>query len=654
MEKKLSKDAYGGVEGSKYKPYISRDAKIQEITPTVIVIGIILAVLFAASNAYTALTAGMTVAAGIPGAILGGGILAVISKKSNALNTNIMQGMASAGESIASGMTFVLPAVFLIGQDVSFFTGFLVGTAGSLFGIGVTSLVHNYLIVAEHGNIVYPEAMAISETVVSADAGGEGLKIMGLGAGFGAIMTIISTQITGLTQTTLSFAGDKFKYQWQTDANPLLLGIGFIVGIEVGLAMLAGGVLANFAIIPLLGYFASNADPSAVAWNNPDLLLVNMTAADLQSTYTKYIGAGMMLAGGVIGAIKLIPIIISSIKETIEGSSNTTSEGESGGITGLLFIVSVVLLLVSSIFITSTIVMAIVAIILIMLFSFLFAIVATRMTGDIGTSNLPVSGMTIASLLLVTVVFVIFGQISNNAAWTDAQGNLTILLALTAVVTAISISGGYSQSQKATFVLGGSVNKMQKFYAISSVVGVATSVAVIKLLAEQIVNNPTMVPAPQATLMASITQGILENSLPWTIIFVGIFLAIVLFMLDLPIMTFAIGFYLPLGTVSIVFIGGLLRYILDKKNASNPEQLEAKVEKGTVFSSGLIAGGAICGLVGAFFAVLAGTEGMSKYFFYLGVDNSTPLLDGNVVALILIVVMALITFFYIDKKVDRK
>lgn len=649
MEKKLSKEAYGGVSGSKYKPYISKEAKLQEITPQVIIIGIILAILFSASNAYAALTAGMTVAAGIPGAILGGGILAIISKKSNALNTNIMQGMASGGESIASGMTFVLPAVFLIGQDVSFMTGFLVGVAGALFGIGVTSIVHNYLIVDEHGTIVYPEAMAISETVVSTDAGGEGLKIMGLGALLGSIMTIISTQITGLMSTTVSFTGDKFKYQWQTDANPLLLGIGFIVGIEVGIAMLAGGILANFAVIPLLGYFTSLADPSAVAWNNPDLALNAMTAADIQSTFTKYIGAGMMLAGGVIGAIKLIPVIISSIKEVM--GSNSAAGDEGNGITGLLFIVAIVLLFVAAFFITSSILMLIVAVLLILLFSFLFSIVSAKMTGDIGTSNLPVSGMTIASLLIVTVVFVLFGQLTGDAGWTSAEGNLTVLLALTSVVTAIAISGGYSQSQKTTFILGGNKLVMQKYYSLAAIFGVASSVAVIKLLSDQIVNNPSMVPAPQATLMASITQGILQNNLPWTIIFVGIFLALVLFLLDLPIMTVALGFYLPMGTVSVVFFGGLLRWMIDRRNANRPAVLEAQVERGTIFSSGLIAGGAICGLIGAFLAVFGGEAGMSAYPFFFATEE--PLLSGNGFALIGFIAMFVISYLFINKDVKK-
>ncbi len=643
MSKKLSKDAYGGVEGSNYQPFVSKSENQTEVTPLVIGIGIVLAILFAASNAYAALTAGMTVAAGIPGAILGGGILTVITRKGNALNTNLMQGMAAGGESIASGMTFVLPAVFLIGQDVSFLTGFLVGTGGALLGVAVTSIVQNYLIISEHGHIVYPEAMAISETVVST-TGGEGLKIMGAGALVASVITILSSQITGLMNTTVSFVGDKFKYQWHTDANPLLLGIGFIVGLEVGVAMLAGAILANFAVIPLVGYFVELANAQASAWNDPSLLLNSMAAGDIQAVYTKYIGAGMMLTGGVVGAIKLLPVIKSSLAEL---RAADTSSGNSSK-TGLIAGVAAIILLIATVFISSSILMILVTFILILFFSFLFSIVASRLTGDIGTSNLPVSGMTIASLLIVTVTFVIFGRLTGNEFWTSPEGNLTVLLALTAVVTAIANSGGYSQSQKATFVLGGNANVMQKYYAIASVFGVATSVAVIQVLSDQIVNNPDMVSAPQANLMASITQGILSNDLPWTIIFVGVVIAFVLFLLDLPIMTVALGFYLPMGTVSIVFFGGLLRYVIDKRNAHDEELLTAKIERGTIFSSGLIAGGAIVGLIGAFLAVLGGENGMFAYPFYVGTSDGA-LLSGNGIAFLLIVALFVITYAYINK-----
>ncbi len=652
MEKKLSKDAYGGIKGSQYKPYIGKENKNQEFTMQVLVIGILMAMLFSASNAYTAVTAGMTVAAGIPGAILGGGILTLVAKKNNILGNNLIQGMSSSGESIASGMTFVLPAVFIIGQDVNFITGVFVGIAGALLGIAITSLVHNHLIIEEHGKLIYPEAMAISETLVTTSNGGSGLKTMGAGFSVGGLFVLLSNQVTGLFSTTFSYIGEgDYKWQWQTDANPLLLGIGFIVGIEVAAMMFAGTILANFAIIPLIGFFAQNVDPTIPAWNDPELLISQMNALDIQNTYTKYIGSGMMLAGGLIGAIKLLPIIIKSIKETINGQEVDEDEMKNKkNITGVILVVGLLFLVMSTVFISSSAGMVIVSIVLIFLFSFLFSIVAARTTGDIGTSNLPVSGMTIASLLIITVIFLIIGNISGNKNWTNESGNLAIILALTTVVTAIATSGGYAQSQKTTFIVGGTKSTMQKVYTIAAVVGVIGSVSTIFLLKPLVLNTPGT--APQANLMASITEGILSSNLPWIIIGVGIAIAIVLYIMGLPIMTVALGFYLPIGTVSIIFVGAILK-VLIQKITKDKEQLELKEAKGTIFSSGLIAGGAIIGLIGAILAVLAPNGDMSKYFFYFGEKNGESLFYSNGYSFLMIILLVTIVFMYINKKVKK-
>ena len=651
MADKLSKQAYGGVEGSKYIPYVGSKSGLKDFTPLVVVIGIGLAVLFAASNAYTAVASGMTVAAGIPGAILGAGFLAILAKKTNVLNTNVTQSMSTAGESMASGITFVLPAIVLIGQDINFITGVIVGLTGAILGIGITSLVHNYLIVEEHGKLVYPESMAISETVVTTEGGGDGLRKMMSGAVVGGFLTAVSTQISGLISTSFALAGEKIKWQWTTDANPLLLGIGFIVGLDVAIMMFAGTVLANLAVIPLIGYFSQMANDTAAAWNNPELLIHAMSGADIQGTYTKYIGAGMMLAGGLLGALKLIPVIIASLKETFKGQevkgTSGVEETQGKGATGILLLIGMVLLITCALFIASGVLMIVVSLVLIFLFCFLFAIVAARMTGNIGTSNLPISGMTIASLLVVTVTFVIFGNITGDEIWTSKEANIIILLALTTVVTSISNSGGYAQIQKVTFVLGGNRNSIQKVYALATVFGVVATVGVLFLLKDQIVNTEGM--APQASLMAAISEGILSGNLPWTIIFIGVFIAVVLQFLGVPIMTVALGFYLPMGTVTIIAVGAVINEIVKQANKKDSQQLDAKLEKGTIFSSGLIAGGAIIGLIGAFLAVLAPGGAMQNYFFYVGGD--TPLLNGNVYSLIAIVALILVSFFYINKKV---
>ena len=470
------------------------------------------------------------------------------------------------------------------------------------------------------------------------------------GAAVGGFLTAVSSQILGLISTSFALAGEKVKWQWTTDANPLLLGIGFIVGLDVAIMMFAGTVLANFAIIPLVGYFGQLANDSAAAWNNPELLINTMSGADIQGTYTKYIGAGMMLAGGLIGAIKLIPVIIASLKATFKGSKGASGveETEGKGATGILLLIGVVLLITCALFIASGVLMIVVSLILIFLFCFLFSIVAARMTGNIGTSNLPVSGMTIASLLVVTVTFVIFGNITGSEVWTSKEANIIILLALTTVVAAIANSGGYAQIQKVTFVLGGSTNSIQKVYALATVFGVIATVGVLFLLKDQIVNTEGM--APQASLMAAISEGILSGNLPWTIIFIGVFIAVVLQFLGVSIMTVALGFYLPMGTVTIIAVGAVINEIVKRVNKNDPQQLDAKEEKGTIFSSGFIAGGAIIGLIGAFLAVLAPGGAMQNYFFYVGGD--TPLLNGNVYSLIAIVALVLVSFFYINKKVN--
>lgn len=655
MQKKLSKEAYGGIHGSKYQPYVTNGESLKQITPTVLLFGVILSIIFAASNAYSGSISGLTVAAGIPGAILGSGFMAVFVKKSNVLNVNVLQGMSSGGEAIASGMIYLLPAFFILSLHVTFVVAVLAGITGLLLGIGFTSIFYNYLIIEEHGELIYPESLAISETLVSSDAKGDGLKVMGYGAGFGSLLTLVSTQFLGLFNTTFALAGSKFKWQWMTEANPLLLGIGFIVGLEVALAMFAGSILANFVIIPLIAEFTTHADPSFVAWNDANMQVVNMTAADIQNIYTKYIGAGMMLAGGFIGAIKLIPVIWKSLKETFAPRKNIENVNSSKmNLNIILIILGLMMSVVISVIYSTNISMIFLSIVLIILFSLVFSIVSSRMTGDIGTSNLPVSGMTIAALLVVTVSFVACGQISGNDIWTNKVGNAAILLIGTAIVTSISVAAGYAQTQKVTYIIGGSKDQIQKIYILAAIIGVLTTVLVIFLIAPEAQTNSQIL--PQANLMATLTNGILTGNLPWAIIFVGIFMAVVFYFLDLPIMTVALGFYLSMATVTIILIGALLRVIIKKVNSKNKEQRELKEEKGIIYSSGLVAGGALTGLVGAVFAVIAGGQIYNSPIFLgasKGANAGAAMFSGNLSAILLILVLVLVSFFFVNKKVKK-
>lgn len=588
--KKLSKSAYEGVKGKDYVPYV-REKSSSEGSPVVLIAAILLAILFAASTAYSGMKAGLTVAAGIPGSILGSVIVAALAKEKGILGKNLLQGASSGGESIASGMIFVLPAVIILGYDLGLVEGVLVGVAGALFGIGISTLVHDYLLVEEHGVLPYPESMAIAETLVASEGAKESVKYMGIGFLISGILTLVSGSVLNLANNLFKFVKETgYKVQLSIEASPMLLGIGYIVGIEVGMALFAGSLLANFAVLPLIGYFSELAADSQMVWNNPSLPINAMAVSDIANSYLKYIGAGMMLSGGLIGAIKLIPVIVSSVKKTL-GTAPAAGEGKGVGIYAL--IISVVLTALMAFIISSgNIAMTIIAGLLSMFFGVLFVIVAGHLTGTIGTSNLPVSGMTIASLVVITVVFRIMG-------WVSPESNKALLLFGTFVVTAIAIGGGYMQSQKVGFVLGGDKNVMTKYFSIASIAGVVTVTAMMILFASKI--GQTGVDAefalPQANMMATLTSGILEGNLPWAMIIAGAVMGVFFFLLKLPVMSVAVGFYLPIATTSIILIGGILRLLIEKTSKS-VEDKEAKISNGISLSAGLVAGASIIGLIG--------------------------------------------------------
>lgn len=630
MENKLSKDAYGGIAGKDYVPYVAGAKSGGNIA--VLIIGIILAVLFAASTAYSGMKSGLTVAAGIPGSIIGSAFIAAFAKQKGILGKNILQGMSSGGESVASGIIFVLPAVLLIGADISFVEGLVVGVGGVLFGIGIAALVHNYLIVEEHGKLMYPESMAISETLVASEGAGETLKYMGIGFGIAGIITVITSSFLNVTNNVISFVNERFyKWKFEVEVSPMLLGIGFIVGMEVSLAMFAGSILSNFGIMPLIGYFAELGREGANVWNSPDVGIREMQVSHIAGSYVKYIGAGMMLSGGLIGAIKLIPVIISSIKETLGAKAASGADSSSAG--KIILIGGIVVAFIAGFVISGgNILMAITASLLSLFLSLLFVIVAGRLTGTIGTSNLPVSGMTIASLVLITLLFVGMG-------WVNSENNKSLLLFGTFVVTAIAMAGGYSQSQKVTFIIGGNKNEMQRYFTIAGVVGVVVVVGTILLLSSQLslTGDDVKFALPQANLMATLTAGIMSGELPWVMIIVGAVMGVVLFMLQLPVMTVAIGFYLPISTTSIILIGALIRMFVEKTSSSDKEK-EVKVANGIGLSSGLVAGGSIVGLLGIILQVTGVLSGAGPEGFAASNTMAFIILAGLVIATIIPIV----------------
>lgn len=627
MKNKLPKEAYGGIHGKDYVPYLTDKSK-SGTNFAVTMIGVLLSVIFAASTAYSGMKSGLTVAAGIPGSIIGSMLIGVFARSKGILGKNITQGMASGGESIASGMIFVLPAIILIGSDISFLEGISVGISGTLFGMGCLSLVYKYLIVEEHGKLMYPEAMAISETLVVSEGGGDAIKYVGIGFVISGIINVLTGSFLNIINNTITFVGSKFyKWKFSTEVNPLLLGIGFIVGLESALTMFAGSVFANFAITPLIGYFTDFAEHSTQSWNDPSIFLSQMDVNSIAGSYVKYIGAGMMLCGGIIGAIKLIPTIIVSIKETLKAkpSNDRTSKKSSGEM--IMLLVGIVLAFLAAFIISQSIKMAIIGAIVSIVLSLLFVIVAGRLTGTIGTSNLPVSGMTIASLVILTLVFVIMG-------WTSQTDNKSLLLFATFMVVSIAVAGGYSQSQKVSYIIGGNKKEMQNSFALAGIVGVVVVTATIIVLSAQlrVTGAEAQFSLPQANLMSTLTSGIMSGNLPWPMIIAGIAMALFLLLLDLPIMTIAIGFYLPISTTSIILVGALIRVLIEKMS-KDEKQKEVKVANGISLSSGLVAGGSIIGLIGIILQVTGIITPMTPSGFAA----------GNMMAIVVLIILVIAT-----------
>ncbi|WP_298841583.1 OPT/YSL family transporter, partial [uncultured Clostridium sp.] len=394
----------------------------------------------------------------------------------------------------------------------------------------------------------------------------------------------------------------------------------------------AGSILSNFGIMPLIGYFVSLGRNGATVWNDPGVAINAMQVKNIAGSYVKYIGAGMMLSGGFIGAIKLIPTIVASIKETMNAkSSNGTGSSSIGNV---ILLSGIVITFIGGFVISGgNILMAITAAALSLFLSLLFAIVSGRLTGTIGTSNLPVSGMTIASIVIVTLLFVVMG-------WKSPANNKSLLLFGTFIVTVISVAAGYCQSQKVTFIVGGDKNEMQKYFAIAGIAGVVVVIGTILLLSTKLsmTGDNVQFALPQANLMATLTAGIMSGKLPWVMVITGIVMGIVLYILKLPVMTIAIGFYLPIATNSIILIGALVRLFIEKTSKSK-EDKELKIANGIGLSSGLVAGGSILGLVGIILQVTGVLKGAGP----------TGFSASNGMAFIILVVLIIATIIPIMK-----
>ena len=626
-----------------FKPYISADKVLPEFTVTSILMGIILAVVFGAANAYLGLKVGMTVSASIPAAVISLGVIRVIMKKNSILESNMVQTIGSAGESLAAGAIFTMPALFLWAEEGKIaMPGYLEITLIALFGgiLGVLFMIplRKALIVEEHGILPYPEGMACAEVLLAGEEGGSNASTVFAGMGLGAAFKFI---VDGLKIVPSDIATPNIKgYAGQigVEIYPALIGVGYICGPSISSYMFAGGIIAWLVLIPAVVFFGGSIDfatlgNTGLAGQTIAEVYAANGASAIWSNVIKYVGAGAIATGGVISLLKSLPLIIKTFAGAMKSLKNT-----SGGTNvrtdrdlKMPVVLGIILIVIILIWLVPSVPVSLLGAFLIAIFGFFFATVSSRMVGLIGSSNNPVSGMAIATLLISTFVL--------KATGNTGMAGMTGAIAIGSIICVIAaIAGDTSQDLKTGFIVGATPAKQQ----VGELIGVVASgfaiAGVMSLLNKAWGFGSAEIPAPQATLMKMIVEGIMDAKLPWVLVFMGVFLALALEVLRVPVMPFAIGLYLPIYLSCGIMVGGVVRLFLDKKKEAEAKKKEM-ISNGTLYCAGMIAGE---GLVGILMAVLAIIKvGDNSIGAIIGGLFNLSGAAGNIVGLIVLALMIL-------------
>jgi putative OPT family oligopeptide transporter len=603
-----------------FQPYVPATESPAEFTVKAIVIGVLFGLLFGASTVYLGLRAGLTVSASIPIAVLAISVLKKLGG-STILENNIVQTIGSAGESVAGGVVFTIPAlIFLTPDGPAYFNYFqiaMLAFAGGILGVLMMVPLRRALIVKEHGVLPYPEGAACADVLVAGERGGALAATVFSGLAVGAVWKALSW-IVQLFRTDVGYSMPRTSFfpnaTLNVDISPEYMGVGYVIGPRIAGVMFAGGVLSWLVLLPLLtilGNYMTVPFPPVPA---SGLMIKQMSAQQLWSAYIRYTGAGAVLASGLITLARTIPTIISSFRDSVKNFS--------GGGAGAVQLrterdMPMIVVLVGSLLLAIFLAVApkmptqgnFLAAILIVIFGFFFVTVSSRITGLIGSSSNPISGMTIATLILTCTIFVALG-------WTGDMYAPVALCVGAVICIAAANAGATSQDLKTGYIVGATPMYQQ----IGLVIGVLTSSLVIGMttlyLHNVMVIGSQSLPAPQATLMSTIIKGLLSQNLPWGLVLVGVFISITLELCGIHSLSFAVGSYLPIATTAPIFAGGLVRWFVERKTGVAEE---SEVGSGTLFSSGLIAGGSLAGIL---YAVLFG-----RHIIAAG-DDTTGIFGG--------------------------
>lgn len=631
---------------SEFASYVPDKTPLKDISLKAILLGALFGVIFGSANAYLGLRVGLTISTAIPLAVISVAAFRILSPllgKSTILDCNIAQTTGSASSSLASGIIFTIPALFLWGFNPGIFKIGILALMGGILGVLFMIPLRKALIVKEHGVLPYPEGTAAAQVLIAADAGGAKAKNVFYGLGVGAIFkSFIGFLHLWPEKIHLNIPILK-KARIGMEPTPALLGVGFILGPRISGIMVAGGFLSWLGIIPLIAYFGEHLPiplfPEKV------LPIAQMSAEQIWDRYIRYIGAGAVAVGGIITVIKSFPTMVNSLKAGVKEirlnrrissvQRNRTDTDLPITILGLGVLLVIIAIIFSPqiIGISTALVIRLIAAVCIVFFAFCFVTVSSRIVGMVGVSSNPTSGMTIVTLLGTSLLFYALG-------WTDRLGQATALTIGTVVCVGASIAGDISQDLKAGYIIGATPKRQQT----AELVGVLTSAFAIAgavwLLGKTFSFGSQALPAPQAVLMKTVVEGVLGGNLPWGLVLTGGAFALVAELLRIPSLPFAVGIYLPLSTMTPIFVGGIVRHLIEKRPFQSNEIPEKRSEKGILLSSGFIAGEGILGVLIALYAFIAKAKPKGIGLIWPGITGDTVAL---VAFLALVVYLAVMT-----------
>ncbi|WP_235223102.1 OPT family oligopeptide transporter [Oscillibacter valericigenes] len=624
------------MEEKKFQPYIPADKVMPEFTVFSVILGALLAIVFGGANAYLGLRVGMTVSASIPAAVISMGVIRFIFKRDSILENNMVQTIGSAGESLAAGAIFTMPALFMWAADglcdmPSLIDIGLIALCGGVLGVLMMIPLRSALIVKEHGNLGYPEGTACAEVLMAGEEGGAKASTVFCGLGIAAAYKFVADGLklfpSEVDWTIPSYKGSGFG----VDVLPALAGVGYICGPRISSYMFAGSTIAWFVLMPMIALFGSDLIIYPADVSVAELWASGGTWA-LWSKFIRYIGAGALAAGGIISLIKSLPMIVrtfaAAFKDYGKGGTGTLRTEQD---ISMKIVLAVCLAVVVLMWLFPGIPVSLTGALIILIFGFFFATVSSRMVGLIGSSNNPVSGMAIATLLIATIILKATGS-------AGAEGMVGAIAIGSVICIIAAIAGDTSQDLKTGFLLGSTPRKQQYGELVGVCVSAIAIGAILYLLNAAWGFGSEELGAPQAMMMKMVIEGVMGGNLPWALVFTGVFIAIAIEILGLPVLPVAIGIYLPIHLNAGIMAGGLVRLALDKRKYASEKAKSDCIQSGILYTSGMIAGEGVVGILLAVFAVLG-----------INLDLSGVISLGNIGALVLFAALLVSIVLFANK-----